>query len=411
MISFLRTTVSRLLGRKRSNWLKRGNLAQKTYAQENKDLNDSEYKTRKLILKSYPTYVAMNLSDVCTVSCKFCRYNFYEPHRRMVTLDDIRSQQWLRYPQTVDLFCGVGESLVNPHFPDIFQYMKENYPYQYRGLTTNGTLLTEGLIQQFLESASWLHFSVNAFKRETYRDVMRKDKRDHVFAGIEALCKGRIERGVGTPTITLSYVAVRRNIEEFVEFVDYFGAMGVDNIVLFNYNTTDTDLRQSRRLPCEESLLYHKDISEEIFKEAKEVSRKYSTLTLKLPDMKGLQGPFPADVDVFDKAVCTNPWKTAYIDTLTSGRWMQFCCTFLTNHSPLTTFDFDQPFEKVWNSEFMQWVRRASLDGNLNPSCAFCKSHDLSNPQNNDARKKAVVEGQKIYEKYVGQKGIFGEEF
>lgn len=350
-------------------------------------------------------------ADVFTVSCKFCRYNFYKPHRRMVTLEDIRSQQWLKYPQTVDLFCGVGESLVNPQFTDIFQYMMENYPYQYHGLTTNGTLLNEALIQQFLGGAAWVHISVNAFKPETYRDVMCKDKHDHVFAGIEALCKGKVGRDANSPTITLSYVAVRRNIEEFVEFVDYFGTMGVDNIVLVNYNTTDADITQSRRLPPGESLLYHKDLSAAIFKEAQAISRKYPSLTLTLPKTKGLKGPFPADADVFDKVVCTNPWKTTYIDTLTSGRWMQFCCTFLTNHSPLTRFDFDRSFEEVWNSEFMQWVRRTSVPTNLNPSCAFCMSHDLSNPENNKARKKAAREGQKIYEKYTGQNEIFGEDF
>lgn len=411
MISFFIKKVGNLLIGKNRIAVAQEKVKSKSYAQENKELNDQEYKTRQLVLHSYPTYVAINLSDVCTVSCKFCRYNFYKPHGRMVTLGDIHRQEWLKYPQTVDFFCGVGESLVNPQFQDIFQYMMESYPYQYRGLTTNGTLLNDAVLQLFLEGANRVHFSVNAFKPETYKDVMRKDKQNHVFQSIATLCKWKVERGATTPSITLSYVAVRRNIEEFVDFVDYFGAMGVNDIVAFNYNTTDIDTMQSRRLPPEEGLLYHKELSTRIFKEAEETARRYPGLTLKLPGKQGLKGPFPADPDCFDGSVCTNPWKTAYIDTLSTGRWIQFCCTFLTNHSHLTRFDFDRPFEEVWNSDFMQWVRRTSLPDNLNPSCAFCMSHDLSNPENNITRKKAVLEGQEMYEKYSGQHNSFGESF
>ncbi len=168
--------VSKFLRRKEAESYmqdEKGVKSSKTFAQENKDLNDQEYKARSPLLRSYPTYVAINLSDVCTVSCKFCRYNFYTSHKRLVTLEDIKSQEWLKYPQTIDLFCGVGESLVNPQFKDIFQYMMETFPYQYRGLTTNGTLMDDQIIRLFLKGASWIHVSVNAFKIETYRDLLR----------------------------------------------------------------------------------------------------------------------------------------------------------------------------------------------------------------------------------------------
>ena len=187
--------------------------------------------------------------------------------------------------------------------------------------------------------------------------------------------------------------------------------MGVNSIVAVNYNTTDVDLTQSRRLSPEESLLNYKELAASVFGEAEETALKYPSLNLKVPDEHGLRGPFPADPQIFDGDVCTNPWETAYIDTLSTGRWMQFCCTFMTNHSPLTNFDFDRPFEEVWNSNFMQWVRQNSIPGSLNPSCAFCRSHNLSDSANNDGRKKAILRGQKLYEKHIGINNVFGDDF
>ncbi len=381
-----------------------------TPAEKNKQLNDQEYKARALVLRSYPQYVALNLSDVCTVCCGFCRYNFYTPNKRMVTVQDLEGQPWLKHPQIVDLFCGMGESLVNPHFKDIFRFFVQRYPYQDRGLSTNGTLLDDEVIQLFLDDASWVHVSVNAFSDETYRELMRSKKRDHVFEAIRAICQGKKETAKATPAVTLSYVAVRKNIEEFPDFVDYFGELGVNNIVATNYTTTDLDLTQNRRLPCSESLLNHKELADGVYERAHEVAKKYEHLTLKVPAPEGLRGPFPSNADVFDGEVCTNPWKTAYISPLSEGRWMTFCCTYMTNHSPLTAYDYDRPFDEVWNGDYMQWVRSRSVPGKLNPSCAFCKSRDLSDSANNEARKRAVLLGQHQYEEYSGLEDAFGEE-
>ncbi len=378
-------------------------------AGRNAELNEMEYKSRATILESYPTYVALNLSDVCNACCAFCRYNFYKPHGRMVTLVDIQRQEWLKYLRTVTLFCGLGESLVNPEFKSIFRYMRNSFPYQGLCLTTNGILVDEEVIGLLLDGAASVQFSVNAFRATTYQDLMRHDKRDTVFQAIAALCAGRTERNSATPSITLSYVAVRQNVRELPDFVDHFGALGVDDIVVLNYNTTDKDITVSRRLSPDENLHNHKELAHSAFERASQAADKHPNLTLTLPGQQGLRGPFPGGGYAFDGSVCPNPWSTVYIDTFEGGRWLQFCCTFLTDHSRLTAFDFERPFEDVWNGDFMQWIRQGSLPESRHPSCEFCMSHDLSNPDNNVMRKQASLAGQTQYDEYAGTNNVFGE--
>ncbi len=133
------------------------------------------------------------------------------------------------YARKVGLSCG-AEPLTNP---DFIKYLKALYKsgVPYRDLVTNGTLLTEPLIQAILKyPPTSLFFSIDGATKETHSLIRDGADLEKILRSIELIISGRGKRTF--PMVGFSTTLQKDNLNEIVNLVKLAGKLGVTSIGL-----------------------------------------------------------------------------------------------------------------------------------------------------------------------------------
>ena len=84
-----------------------------------------EYKGSIDEVRSYPCYVWMDISSICSVECRFCKYTHEHLPRKSVSLEKVQAIEWLKYVRLLNLTAGTAEAITNPQFIDIFDQIND----------------------------------------------------------------------------------------------------------------------------------------------------------------------------------------------------------------------------------------------------------------------------------------------
>jgi len=157
--------------------------------------------------RKWPSEVYINLTSECNKQCDICTYD----HERakgahLVTLEDIKKMTWLKHVKFLGLWCGNGESLLNPEFEDILDYVRATWPHLQTQLSTNGILLTHEIGNKI----TFVNVSLNR-------------------ANISPALANAIARIKTTKSI--SFVMTLDNIIEMPAFVALAGRLGATAII------------------------------------------------------------------------------------------------------------------------------------------------------------------------------------
>jgi MoaA/NifB/PqqE/SkfB family radical SAM enzyme len=106
-----------------------------------------------------------------------------------------------------------------------------------------------------------LFVSIDAASRETYRAVRGADAFERVVAQVRDLDEQKRALGSPTPRLTLTFVAMRRNIDELPEFVRLARRLGVDRVIADYLIVYSEDMRG-------QSLFYDQEHSDRVVEEA-----------------------------------------------------------------------------------------------------------------------------------------------
>jgi len=78
----------------------------------------------------WPQEVFINFSSRCNKSCEFCTYEHERfKDAQMLRQEDVEKMSWLKHAKLLGLWCGNGESLTNPHFETILDYVRSRWPH------------------------------------------------------------------------------------------------------------------------------------------------------------------------------------------------------------------------------------------------------------------------------------------
>lgn len=187
---------------------------------------------------AWPLNMQLSLTPLCNIMCRFCSQTQF--HKRQtplentlsLTLDKVQSifrEIEVGYPLHLD-FAGDGEPLIDPHFREIYLFLRPKFPHTYFRTCSNGLSLTREMSEFLVENKlAWLNISMNAASREVWERTTGSKEYDRVIDNIRYLQALKQRRGVRFPELGMTYVVARYNMDDLSNYVALCSELGVVN--------------------------------------------------------------------------------------------------------------------------------------------------------------------------------------
>jgi len=211
--------------------------------------------------------VNLELTDHCNIACRMCSQSLRDeahgaPHRFMDFDTWRRALDGLRGLRDVTL-CPhwLGEPTLHPEFDRFvrhaFEHNANNVLFRHFKVHTNAVLLPPERVETLLDVASAhgllpdtflaVHFSIDAFARDTYTLVKGADRREVVFRNLERFLSRRAERGLRRPVVHVAYVVQDGNTGEVAAFVEHWRPRLARPVLTADWPPMDRDAVYLRR--------------------------------------------------------------------------------------------------------------------------------------------------------------------
>jgi MoaA/NifB/PqqE/SkfB family radical SAM enzyme len=263
-------------------------------------LNHIEAESGLTVLQSMPFLAHINLTSKCNLRCIMCfqahNRDMERVHMSQGLLADI-SEYLFPYLKTIKMDAS-GEALLFPGFKTILDLCdKYNNELQ---ITTNGTLLTKDITHRLLDFRGLKHFCVSfdAVTKEVFEKIRVNARFDNVRGNFAYFCKKRKELGRDDILVSISFTAMRQNIDHLPLLVELAHEWGINVIfVAYAFMSGNSDPRWS--------LYFEQDKTSRIFDEAYERGSKLGV---------GVHLPLRFGQDSNEKwRKCSWAWNSVYI--------------------------------------------------------------------------------------------------
>lgn len=340
---------------------------------------------------SYPPYVWMDISSICSVECRFCKYTHDQLPKRNLTLDEIRRIEWFKYVRVLNLTAGTAEAITNPQFVDIFEYLRDRHPHLHLSFLTNGRTLNEMILNAIAGRLDALHVSMNASSEEDYNRIIARGSWTQFSNNMRKMRE--ILGAAARPTISASFVMLRWNLDRALAHLEFAVAHGA-SLVLFHhyYPHYVNDIHHERperlleKIGFEESLYFEKERADEMFTRVRARGRDLGVEVITPPLSTesshvafGVRSLTPAPTDCFD------PWTKMYLLWGFKSRREEItiCCGLAADIG--VYFDRDEVatsagLMRVRNSPTLRAYRRTVNGARVNPICEQCRKVDRFAP-------------------------------
>jgi len=184
-----------------------------------------------------PTFVQIDLTNVCNLNCEFCFYR--QTWNEKMKLGDwdinamiptelmMRTLEELHNLGVEGLeWTGGGSVECHPDWKKIVQYAKDLGFKQ--GIVTNGTLLDDEALE-LLKDFEWVRFSVDASNINTWmkiKDVKNPELYNKMVYNLEKLIVIKAESNI----VGVSMIINDTNYKEIVEIANWTKTIGADNV-------------------------------------------------------------------------------------------------------------------------------------------------------------------------------------
>lgn len=284
----------------------------------------------------------------CNLDCIFCiKYPTIGDHE--LSLENFKKISKTLFPYSLRVrFCSGGEPFLNKNMRE-FLTICQNYKIS-TILTTNGTLLTPDL-NNFLvsnKSINQISISFDGATKETLESIRRKINFEHVVKNIKNLSLQKKKIKNNNLSLVIRFAAMKKNIHELPLLIKKAKQWGI-NEVHVNYLNVANDIDKS------ESLYFSPKIINKIFTESKKIAKR-NNITLVLP---------PSINKSSSIKKCLSPRSFLIIDT--NGN-TSFC--YKSQNKNLGNFFKENNFNKIWNSNYLQKVRKTV--NTKNPYYKYC---------------------------------------
>ncbi|KJU83757.1 Fe-S oxidoreductase [Candidatus Magnetobacterium bavaricum] len=343
-------------------------------------------------VKSFPTDVYLDISSVCNIRCRFCKCKAGMFPVEMVTLKQVQEIDWFKYIKVFAFYGGTAESLTNPEFLDIFNYVHDRYPHLHSILYTNGVGLNRKILTALAGKITNLHVSMNASNKKDYDTVIKNGNWKLFSDNMTAMAE--IMKDRDKPFISASFVMMRWNLDSALECLEFARAAGASLVGLNHYVSghtlkyhKDNSVVLNEKFSKENSLYYDKERSDRVFEK---VRKRAEALGIQLVSPL----PFNREDYFIDYSVrtlsrpseiCGNPWTHMYLrwGNISRKKEVWFCCAMAMDMGAF--YDTNEILKaeglmKVRNSSILRAYRKTVNGTNINPICTYCRHQDRFDP-------------------------------
>lgn len=317
----------------------------------NRRLNQLEMLAKWPEVLSNPIRCYFETTDRCNLRCRMCGQSFFpqgRPNDMPVEAIEIM-RPLFEFMDEVSLF-GYGEGLLVGYIPQLLDAIP---PHANSRLVTNGLLLTPERNKMLVEHGlKTLFISLDATTAETHKFVRGVEAFERILSNIRDLQAQKRAAGAEFPRLTLTFVAMRRNIEELPDFIRLARSLGIGDVIADYLTVYSEDMR-------EQSLFYDRERSD-----------RYVTEAIAVAENEDVKFSAPVRFSVPEdgkgrKPRCAEPWEFIY---LRADGFVQPCCT---NSDPMSSWR-DTDFATYWNSPDYRELRRTIYTPEENAWCKGC---------------------------------------
>ncbi len=185
-----------------------------------------EFEKQKEIRKIY-----LEVTDRCNLNCAICYRKSWDEKDMDRDMTDETLEKVYRDMESLEgiqkiVLGGIGEPFYHPRILDVIHRLKE-YPLH---ITTNGTLLTEEIIEALTGTVQEITVSIDGIG-EAFCDI-RGIGLDGITDGIRALQKRKKENDTAYPKISIQFVASKTNIDQIFNVIDLSSEMGCREVIV-----------------------------------------------------------------------------------------------------------------------------------------------------------------------------------
>jgi MoaA/NifB/PqqE/SkfB family radical SAM enzyme len=361
----------------------------------NTRLNEFEYRQGRIVLHSWPQVIDLGLTLKCNLRCEMCF------SRKMAAIDLDRECLEKAIPYLE--FChrivwnDAGELFASSRTPEFLELMKRYHP-PVSYVSTNAILIDRYLDDILDGGLTDMSVSVDAVRRETYERIRAGGRWDKLIANLELLQRKKAERQSEWPRLTFVYVAMRGNLAELPEFVDFAKRYGGIAIHVLKLLPTPTGLERVEQPTFEEEKAAYKQALRRAREIGIEIEHTFFNNEVLLGEIARENAPAPPQAEAnpsagsiarsiptppvakrvplealhlrrFDPTsgnvpICASPWREFLIQT--DGK-VRACC-----YSPAVMGDLHgQTLPEIWNGPEYQAFRRRLVVRDFS-ACAGC---------------------------------------
>jgi radical SAM protein with 4Fe4S-binding SPASM domain len=307
----------------------------------NAELNAEEYRLRKLVLRSRPTMVYIELTQNCNLSCLMCRSaNTFDRSKNMPDALFERTLEELAPTATwVDL-RGWGESTILPDFTAKLRITARTGARV--RLVTNGLLITPEHFELICGTDGAIAVSVDAASPELFAQLGRGDL-NRVVANVRE--GTAVARRIGRGDVYFNSVVSQFNLHELPGIVELAASIGIERVVMSPIKTWSGHSAGLEDVP--------RELQEAVARATATANALGMTLQLgaALHPSQAVAEALPS--------TCASPWTHALIDY--EGHLI-FCDHLISKRDYAMGNVASHSFESVWNGEVFQSLRRLHVE-------------------------------------------------
>jgi sulfatase maturation enzyme AslB (radical SAM superfamily) len=308
----------------------------------------------------FPQGLFIDVSSYCNLSCRMCPYLKTHEHPMHMTIDTFINLFSIIKIIPHICFVGNGEPLMNKHLITFMKMALEINPTLTIDLTTNGTLLTTSLCNEFINiNLNKIVFSIDGPNAETVESIRSGVNFSRVIENVHLLHELKKEKQTHFPIIVANHVVAYGNYAYLPDFVRLADQIGINEIQFLELQSASFDDFRDNFL---NSML--KD-GGKILREVIELSKR-----------KGIR----VDLPIMHENTCHD----LCVPRISEEGEVSACCYYVNDRELYSdgkivrfpTLSFGNVnkhgFKFIWNSRRYRELRRSCSTGQFNKFCSAC---------------------------------------
>jgi len=343
----------------------------------NIDLNTQELKNQKLILRSVPYIVFMQIYGPCNHNCIFCSLPEGYPFFRLEMFKKKFTNIFFVLHRAVEIILtGAGEFLLLPDAVEILSFFDNKFPLSKKIFTTNGTTFTPDIFN-FLSNCNSkfsIEVSLHASNPELHKRLTGVDDFAVTIKNLRNLV--RLSKGKENIKVSLIFLITAMNIQDLPNFLLLAKALEIKEIKCQLYSIYNV---KGRFLSC----FFKKSLANKILEQAERIAKELD-MDISLPPK--FQQPFDYYTSYSRNNKYLGKCTEAWTHIMFNSEGEVIPCYFFEKGSIGNIFE--QDFMSIWNSKEYQELRTSFLDTKRGRFCRNCLKY---NPTSIDNIKTHVI--------------------